>query len=489
MKKTPYLLLLVCFFLTLKLGAQSPNFCADMLDKAKVALKNRDYSRSRDYCEAILPLCPEYTDRLTKVLEEVNLAIEGEKRKANEEEEKAKAALKQLGIEKAEADLLRQKAEESARIAQEKTIEAEKQAEKARLALLELQKALYEIALRTVRDAQNQIYHLDYEEALVTLKSAAALNVAQEEIGDAMLEIAFFYAETGHFDRINGVLDTAARLIGKNLTGSRPLNSTESARKAIQTLNSDLLALLDARYFPIMLEIPGGTYVLGSESGDEGPRHSVNLSAYKMAKTETTYWQYNLFCEAKKIPKPERPGWGFDGDNPVVNVSWKEAIEYTKWLNEHEKPEKAKSGPTTSGINLWQEGFRLPTEAEWEFAARANSDSTYAGGNDLSTVAWYGNNSGNRTQPVAKKKPNAYGLYDMSGNVWEWCWDWYSKEYFTKIVATQEANPRGPEKGSNRVLHGGSWFNLSYGCRVSSRTNIDPRDVYNYNGFRVAKGN
>ena len=157
----------------------------------------------------------------------------------------------------------------------------------------------------------------------------------------------------------------------------------------------------------------------------------------------------------------------FKGDNlPVEQVSWNDIQEFITKLN------------TMTGKT-----FRLPTEAEWEYAARGGNKSKgykYSGSNTLDNVAWYTNNSSSKTHPVGQKQPNELGLYDMSGNVWEWCQDWYGS-----YSSSSQTNPTGPSSGSYRVLRGGSWYHFARICRVSYRLNSDPDDRYNLNGFRL----
>ena len=160
---------------------------------------------------------------------------------------------------------------------------------------------------------------------------------------------------------------------------------------------------------------------------------------------------------------------GFTGDNqcPVERVSWDDCQEFIKKLN-----------------RLTGKNFRLPTEAEWEYAARGGNKSKgykYSGSNDADAVAWYNKNSGSKTQPVAQKQSNELGLYDMSGNVWEWCQDWYGK-----YSSRSQSNPKGANTGSDRVLRGGSWFDYARYVQVSYRHNCTPDTRFSGYGLRLA---
>ena len=218
-----------------------------------------------------------------------------------------------------------------------------------------------------------------------------------------------------------------------------------------------------------MVYVKGGTFTMGAtaEQGsdaydDEKPTHSVTLSDFYIGKYEVTQAQW-------KAVMGSNPSY-FKGDNlPVENVSWNDIQEFIKKLN-------AQTGKR----------FRLPTEAEWEYAARGGNQSKgykYSGSNSISEVAWYDGNSGDKTHPVGQKTPNELGIYDMSGNVWEWCQDWYSSSAYS---SSSQTNPTGPSSGSSRVLRGGSWYYYARYCRVSNRSFSGPAGRNGSSGFRLA---
>ena len=205
-----------------------------------------------------------------------------------------------------------------------------------------------------------------------------------------------------------------------------------------------------------MVFVQGGTFQMGSNSGDddEQPIHTVTVSSFYMDKTEVTQAEYR-----KVMGKNPSHFSGCD-DCPVESVSWHDANAYAKKV-----------------------GKRLPTEAEWEYAARGGNKSkgyTYSGSNDLDAVGWYDNNSGSKSHPVAQKQPNELGLYDMSGNVWEWCWDWYGD-----YSSSSQTDPQGSNSGEYRVLRGGDWYGLDYYCRVANRSGDLPSYRNDSSGFRL----
>ena len=213
--------------------------------------------------------------------------------------------------------------------------------------------------------------------------------------------------------------------------------------------------------------VEGGTFQMGatSEQGpgagaDEKPVHSVTLSDFYIGKYEVTQAQW-------KAVMGKNPS-NFTGEDnlPVERVSWEDVQEFIQKLN-----------------TLTGKTYRLPTEAEWEYAARGGKKSQgykYAGGNTIEEVAWYNQNSDHKTHPVGKKQPNELGLYDMTGNVREWCQDRYGD--YTSFAQT---NPTGPSSGSYRVLRGGSWYRYARYCRVASRNYIIPSYRDNDLGFRL----
>ena len=216
-----------------------------------------------------------------------------------------------------------------------------------------------------------------------------------------------------------------------------------------------------------MVTIEGGTFTMGatSEQGsdaydDEKPTHSVTLSSFYLCKYEVTQALWRAVMG-------ENPS-NFMGDNlPVEEVSWNDCQTFITRLN-----------------SLTGKNFRLPTEAEWEYAARGGNRSRgykYSGSDNLYDVAWSSENSGEKTYPVGSKSPNELGLYDMSGNVEEWCSDWYGT-----YSSSSQTNPTGPSIGSDRVRRGGSWHHGARGCRSSMRFNFAPDSRNYFIGLRLA---
>lgn len=211
-----------------------------------------------------------------------------------------------------------------------------------------------------------------------------------------------------------------------------------------------------------MIRIPAGSFDMGSDNGDdEGPVHRVTIGkTFGLGKTEVTQGQWKTIMGIN----PSR--YSDCGDNcPVENVSWNEAKDFIQKLN-------ARTGKQ----------YRLPSEAEWEYTCHAGVQNEYCGGDNVNSIAWYYATSGKSTHPVATKQPNAWGLYDMSGNVWEWVEDSYHPDY--NGAPTDGSAWEGGEV--KRVLRGGSWFLYASGVRSTYRNFNLPTFRYYDIGFRVA---
>ena len=235
-----------------------------------------------------------------------------------------------------------------------------------------------------------------------------------------------------------------------------------------------------------MVWVEGGEFMMGENGvGDkEKPPHSVEVSGFLMAEFAVTQELYRGVTG-------ESPS-NFKGDrHPVEQVNWYQAIAFCNTLNQMLSLDMPYSGEKdATQCNFRCTAFRLPTEAEWEFAARGGKDAKkqyeYAGRDNIDEVAWCYENNAYETKPVGLKFPNALGLYDMSGNVWEWCWDWYGEDYYKECKKNgQTPNPPGPESGSSRVLRGGSWRDGADDSRVAFRSNRTPGHYWFHYGFRL----
>jgi formylglycine-generating enzyme required for sulfatase activity len=257
-----------------------------------------------------------------------------------------------------------------------------------------------------------------------------------------------------------------------------------------------------------MVLVPGGTFTMGRTTGsgdsDELPPHSVTLNSFYMGKYEVTQAEYAQYMQ---------PGsnwtstYGLGDNYPAYYVSWYAILKYCnlRSIAEGLTPVYTISGstdpanwgavPTFSNYtwnsaicNFSANGYRLPTEAEWEYAARGATntpDYLYSGSDDINAVAWYsGNNTPSGSKPVGTKDPNALGLYDMSGNVYEWCWDWYGSSYYSSSPSN---NPTGPASGSGRVGRGGGWSGSADSCRVAGRGDGGPNGSSSNLGFRLCR--
>ncbi|MDR1972001.1 MAG: formylglycine-generating enzyme family protein [Treponema sp.] len=234
-----------------------------------------------------------------------------------------------------------------------------------------------------------------------------------------------------------------------------------------------------------MVLVEGGTFRMGSTNGEayERPVHTVKLNSFYMGKYEVTQEEWMELMDFNPS--------NFKGDNlPVENVHWFEAVEYCNKLSLKEGLNPAYRGSGSAiTCDFSACGYRLPTEAEWEYAAKGGNRNAkafeYAGGNRADSVAWHNGNSGSRTRPVGTKEPNSLGLYDMSGNVFEWCWDRYGP-----YSSDTQVNPQGPSDPAldgYRVIRGGSYDLDARYVRTAYRDYGSPSSRNLYQGFRLVR--
>ena len=272
----------------------------------------------------------------------------------------------------------------------------------------------------------------------------------------AIVWLVFMVVVIAFFARRINVPSTIPPPTGRQTSGADPNNPPPVSPQA--NTASPALDELRAGF----VRIPAGEFMMGSDKGNVGekPAHRVRISQpFEMGKTEVTQAQWEAVMG-------NRPSY-FGGDaRPVEQVSWYDAQQFIERLNGLD------DGYT----------YRLPTEAEWEYACRAGSSGDYDG--KLEAMAWYDANSQQMTHQVATKQPNAWGLYDMLGNVFEWCQDYYDQGYYAQSPA---ADPQGPESGPFRVKRGGSWMFTADFARPAARDLFSPGYRYNFVGFRLVR--
>jgi formylglycine-generating enzyme required for sulfatase activity len=237
-----------------------------------------------------------------------------------------------------------------------------------------------------------------------------------------------------------------------------------------------------------MIQIAAGRFVMGDKGEADAAPHEVSVSAFMMDKYLVTQELYQRLMAGNpsrwKGPK-----------NPVEQVRWSDAVKFCNQRSQAEGLQPCYN-LTNWTCNFDATGYRLPTEAEWEYACRAGTTTAYYFGDSASQLgdyAWFDKNSGGHPQPVGQKRPNAWGLYDLSGNVWEWCNDFYLVDYYQK---SPKEDPRGPETGETKVVRGGAWRFSDQTCRAGYRYNENPGyadvcfgyDIYGFRCVRKASG-
>ena len=324
----------------------------------------------------------------------------------------------------------------------------------------------------------------DYTSALVAQSLNNSLTEGCKSTGNVTGQK--FVAGLVAFNQNSTIRDSYSRcrVIGANTTGG-------------------LFAVNEATPAPDMVFVEGGTF------SPDGGNYNVTLSPFYMAKYEVTQAEWASVMTGNNNNIPTTPSYFSGTNNPVEQVSWYDIMVYCnrRSIAENLTPVYAKGGETNPNnwgnapewttdadwdaitMNMSANGYRLPTEMEWEWAARGGVpaqqagtfNTTYAGSNDINEVAWYSSNSGSSTHPVGTKAPNELGLYDMSGNVWEWCWDWFEDWSYP---SGSFIDPVGPNSGSVRMLRGVSCYDYALSCTVSGRYFYYPDNCNVSLGFR-----
>ncbi len=279
------------------------------------------------------------------------------------------------------------------------------------------------------------------------------------------------------------------------LTEAAPTSTPQAKRDTPAPAATSTKLPVQAK-FPTMVLVEPGSFLMGSKNGyeNEQPVHPVSISRpFFISVYELTFEEYDLFCEDTLRARLDDRGWG-RGNQPVIHEDWNDAVAYCNWLSQ-----KAGYTPCYTGkgkltaCDFSADGYRLPTEAEWEFAARGGANSQgfeFAGGDDPDEVAWYASNSNDQTHPVGEKLPNELGLYDMCGNIFEWCWDWFEQGYY---AVSPEIDPPGPPALQDakpweliRARRGGSWREDAINIRSCVRS-FDSINYAGDNGFRLVR--
>jgi len=290
--------------------------------------------------------------------------------------------------------------------------------------------------------------------------------------------------------RLSGLAVLAVFLAGCEKADRNPVSEPRTSAEPAGRADSAPLPITTKSGVE-MVYLPGGQFVMGTDRGnpDEAPAHKVQLSAFLMDKFEVTQ---DMFAKAQ-LPNPSH--WQESPQKPVERVRWLDAKRY---CNERSLLEGLKPCYDETTLD-WDcdyaaKGYRLPTEAEWEYACRAGTEGSYDFGqaDKLRQYGWVGDNSEQKTHPVGQKKPNGFGICDLYGNVSEWCEDVYSPAYYKEGPANDPHGPPSPGKDVKRVIRGGSWKSSADQCRATARQgertgNTDACFSTDYCGFRCVR--
>jgi formylglycine-generating enzyme required for sulfatase activity len=266
------------------------------------------------------------------------------------------------------------------------------------------------------------------------------------------------------------------------------MTSSKSALALLVLALVPLCGYSDSSVPSDMALVHGGTFTMGSPASEAGragdeAQHQVTVSSFYIGRYEVTQKEWVAVMGSN-------PSYFKGDDLPVESVSWYEAVAYcnARSVKEGLTPAYTVVNTLIGATVTWNRsasGYRLPTEAEWEYAARGGSGVgylIYAGSNNVDGVGWYWDNSGSKTHPVGTKAANGLGIYDMTGNVWEWCWDWYGT-----YPTSPQTDPIGAPSGAGRVARGGSWHFYGQNLRSAYRNTITPSSRYDVLGFRLVR--
>lgn len=523
-----YIILLLLFACAVpcSVSAQTkPQSCREKFNTAKQANADKQYDKAVKYYIAAL-ICDE------SLAAEIAPELETVLRNINAQKTEIENALKKANAEKKRAD-------DKAAEAEKKTKEVLQAQQSLQAKIQENYEASAQIVNLLLSFSQDSIRKLNYIGAWDRLIQAYDIDYNADKrnaqaIKNLAAEIVFFlyYSEKdrrlpARKPQILKAFANAA-VLGKPYTGGDTIAFLGRLWQDLADAKTD--TLLEYRYFGKMIPIKAGSFFMGDTLHDfpdnksEYPVHEVSLDAFEMGETEVTVWQYFLFCEAtgyeELIAYYDKALWG--GNHPAVDISWYDGMSYCRWLNEQKAftnppfrfvGQKGYNKDSVKDVALYLEnydtlthkwtgkGYRLPTEAEWEYAARAGGYPRFGNGKDTADsreMNYDATSDYNRfsrkgqdqrfTTKVKFFAANAWGLYDMSGNLWEWCYDSYDENFYSKNNNINKLNSTNFETNATyKVLRGGSWYDVDLSCRVSYRYLNEPYGSDVSLGFRVVR--